>query len=77
MINMEQQRLAATLLRVVCQSFDNGGESERSLRSLCVQIVFNMLNMKDEESFAQYHKCDNDPWAFMRDARMMTSNYVC
>jgi hypothetical protein len=63
-------RTAATLLRVVCQSFDNGGESSRSLRALCAETAFIILDTKDDESFAQYYKCDADPWAFMAAARM-------
>lgn len=61
----------AALLRVTIQSFDNGGESMRSLRSLAVETAWHLIQGDDPRFEAANRECDADQWAFVRKMRLV------
>ena len=62
--------MVSALLRIVCQSFDSGGESARSLRALAVETVWQIISDHDNPRFEQERRdCDTDQWAYVRKAR--------
>lgn len=61
----------AALLRIVIQSFDSGGESMRSLRAQAIETVWHdLVNINDPAFLETFERCDQDPWAFLQEARM-------
>lgn len=63
--------VVSALLRITCQSFDNGGESARSLRALAVETAWHLISNHDDPRFEQERRaCDADQWAYVRKARI-------
>ena len=60
---------AAALLRRVCQLFDSGGESQRSVRSHFASAAFQLLRDETPEQEAEFRKCDADPVAYLTEIR--------
>lgn len=59
---------AAALARRLCQFFDSGGESQRSVRARHASAVFQLLNKDTPEYQAEYRKCDADPVGYLEAA---------
>lgn len=59
---------AAAVARRLCQLFDSGGESQRSVRARHASAVFQLLDKDAPEYHAEYLKCDADPVAYLEAA---------
>jgi hypothetical protein len=69
--DVERDATVAALLRVAIQSFDSGGESMRSLRSIAVETAWRMVFVHADASFERANQlCDEDVARFVHGARM-------
>lgn len=64
----EGEPVAAALARRLCQLFDSGGESQRSVRARHASAIFQILSRDAPEYAAEQAKCDADPIGYLQSA---------
>lgn len=66
----ERERVieAATLARRLCQIFDSGGESQRTVRARYASAIFQLLHDESPPHEVEQAKCDADPIQYLKDA---------
>lgn len=63
--------VATALARRLCQLFDSGGESQRSVRARHASAIFQLLDAETEAHRQQQRQCDEHPIEFLEAAEDM------
>jgi hypothetical protein len=64
----EWQPIAAALARRLCQIFDFGGESQRTVRARHASAIFQLLDSDAPEFLVEQRRCDADPFGYLQAA---------
>ena len=69
----DMRTTAAAVARRLCQMFDAGGESMRSVRARHAEVLFALLHRPGAGQLAEFDACDADPVGYLEDCERVAA----